>query len=85
MVCFHCFSASCLKKTSVETVILYLAVSLFIPEVFLICKVGKLHQTVLLSIKCSFISVGWRTLELLVVLRDHFTATFKDSIEVVCA
>lgn len=39
----------------------------------------------LLSIKCSFISVGWRTLERLVVLRDHFTATFKDSIEVVCA
>lgn len=48
-------------------------------------RLEKPHQTVLLSIKCSFLSVGWSSFERLVVPREHFTATFNVSIEVVSA
>lgn len=51
MVCFHCFFA-CLEKMSVEMGILNLAVSLFIPEVFLICKDWK-SRTKLCSYRLS--------------------------------
>ena len=89
-VCFHCFSASYCVRDLKNAIGNSGGNSVFgdFPYLFPRCswfaKIGKPHQTVLLSIKCSFISVGWRTLEHL-VLRDDFTASFQVPVEVVSA